>query len=175
MYTDCNSITRRSARERGLFQLADVHGLQDTVGPKPIAEHFHISTRRCTRIARGLSTKPTINMTRFQLADVHGLQGRWPAHLRRNRLPHFNSPMYTDCKGYGINSRPYPVLCFPFREPHVRGLQMRCTQGWFAQIRVSCWTYFLPGFCRAVPVISASALLSLGKSKRTRLCGCPIL
>ena len=45
----------------------------------------------------------------------------------------------------------------------------------FAQIMVSCWTYFLPGFCRAVPVISTPALLSLGRSKRTRLCCYPIL
>jgi len=38
---------------------------------------------------------------------------------------------------------------------------------YFNSLTVSCWTYFLPGFYRAVPVISASALLSLGKSKRT--------
>ena len=38
---------------------------------------------------------------------------------------------------------------------------------YFNSFTVSCWTYFLPGFYRAVPVISASALLSLGKSKRT--------
>ena len=57
--------------------------------------------------------------------------------------PDFNSPMYTDCKidnkdigsgdylfqladvhrlqGHGINPRPYPVLCFPFREPPIEG------------------------------------------------------
>ena len=66
-----------------------------------------------------------------------------------------------------------PVL--PFREPHVRDPLTRSTQRCFAQIMVSCWTYFLPGFCRAVPVISTPALLSLGRSKRTRLCCCPIL
>ena len=38
---------------------------------------------------------------------------------------------------------------------------------YFNSITVSWWTYFLPGFYRAVPVISTPALLSLGKSKRT--------
>ena len=27
---------------------------------------------------------------------------------------YFNSPMYTDGKGHGINPRPYPAPCFPF-------------------------------------------------------------
>ena len=40
---------------------------------------------------------------------------------------------------------------------------------YFNSLTVSCWSYFLPGFYRVVPVISASALLSLGKSKRTQL------
>ena len=40
---------------------------------------------------------------------------------------------------------------------------------YFNSFTVSCWTYFLPGFCRAVPVISTPALLGLGKSKRTQL------
>ena len=42
---------------------------------------------------------------------------------------YFNSRMYTDCKGHGINSRPCPAPCFPFREPHVRDLFRRNTQG----------------------------------------------
>ena len=40
---------------------------------------------------------------------------------------------------------------------------------YFNSLTVSCWTYFLPGFYRVVPVISTPALLGLGKSKRTQL------
>ena len=64
-----------------------------------------ISTRACTQIARS--------------SEVMFLM----------RASYFNSRMYTDCKGHGINSRPCPAPCFPFREPHVRDLFRRNTQG----------------------------------------------
>ena len=87
----------------------------------------------------------------FQLTHVYGLQG------------------------HGINPSSCFALRICFRKLHPRDAPSRSTQVRFAQIMVSCWTYFLPGFCRAVPVISTSALLSLGRSKRTRLCCYPIL
>ena len=105
--------------------------------------------------------------------------------------------MYTDCKLWkraiaktvlGISTRPciqiargwdtFPALSDlvpPFSQTSFGGPLRRRTPRGFALREVSCWTYFLPGFCRAVPVISTPALLSLGRSKRTRLCCCPIL
>ena len=75
----------------------------------------------------------------------------------------------------GILSPPCLTSCCLFREPLFWGPFRRRTPRGFALREVSCWTYFLPGFCRAVPVISTPALLSLGRSKRTRLCCYPIL
>ena len=111
----------------------------------------HISTHRRTWMAgKGRAPSPR-SLSAFQLADVHGLQG------------------------YGINPSSCFALRICFRKLHPKDAPSRSTQVRFAQIMVSCWTYFLPGFCRAVPVISASVLLSLGRSKRTRLCCYPIL
>ena len=112
-------------------------------------------------------------------------------------LHHFNSRTYTDCKyemgrrvgidelfqlthvyglqGHGINPSSCFALRICFRKLHPKDAPSRSTQVRFAQIVVSCWTYFLPGFCRAVPVISTPALLGSGKSKRTQLCCYPIL
>ena len=110
----------------------------------------------------------------FQPTHVHGLQAL--PMLEPMRVMYIFQPTHVHgLQGHEINSRPCLVLCFPFREPPIRGPLTRCTQGCFAQIMVSCWTYFLPGFCRAVPVISTPALLGSGKSKRTQLCCYPIL
>ena len=104
--------------------------------------------------------------------------------IRIARLPAF----YFDISYIDISTRPciqiargwdtFPALSDlvpPFLQTSFGGPFRRHTPRGFALCEVSCWTYFLPGFCRAVPVISTPALLSLGKSKRTRLCCYPIL
>ena len=45
--------------------------------PKHLELRSQISTRRCTRMARGASQSISSFGHRFQLADVHGWQGAW--------------------------------------------------------------------------------------------------
>ena len=87
---------------------------------------------------------------------------------------HFNPLTYTDCKSRESIPGPVRSYTFSFANLILKALPKRYTDQ-LRTIMVSRWTYFLPGFCRAVPVISASALLSLGRSKRTQLCCYPIL
>ena len=151
VYTDCKIWAFSQGGESLLFQLAHVHGWQ-------------------VRQAR----EEHSCCTQFQLADVHGLPA-WSSVVGSPGISDFNSRMYTDGKGtwHKFQTLSGPVL--PFSRTSCKRPVLREYTRYFAQIRVSCWTYFLPGFYRAVPVISTPALLSLGISKRTRLCCYPIL
>ena len=130
---------------RRCTRIARCEGYSPSAGPRPISTHARI------RIARRLIEVKAFGIAEFQLTHVYGLQG------------------------HGINPSSCFALRICFRKLHPKDAPSRSTQVRFAQIVVSCWTYFLPGFYRAVPVISTPALLSSGRSKRTRLCCYPIL
>ena len=99
------------------------------IWPYPLTEHFLIEMEPAyTRI-----------LSFFPVSGSEGIPTILTRRCTRIASPHsaldsilynsnFNSRMYTDCKGHGINSRPCPSPCFPFREPHVRGPLTRCTQ-----------------------------------------------
>ncbi len=109
----------------------------------------------------------------FQLADVYGWQ-----FMLFNNDTHLLIFQLADVYGWQWAWYKSQTLSGP-RASLSRASRKRPTDEEYTEvlrtIMVSCWTYFLPGFCRAVPVISTPALLSLGRSKRTRLCCYPIL
>ena len=168
--------TRRAHNTR--FQPTHIHGLQAAPSWRYYFDWL-ISTHSYTRIARGGETLVPILFRSLVFANLieecYQSGVPWQAsHKLGELLDLFFARLLPSGTGdFGIGPS-------QLREKQTNPI-MVCTLSfdgaffYFNSLTVSCWTYFLPGFYRAVPVISTPVLLSLGRSKRTRLCYYPIL
>ena len=120
------AVDTASSTPRRSFQLSHVYGLQDG-GAWIFFDVLVISTLACVRIARSIRQSGCLFCWLFQLSHVYGLQVN-QLHVLYPYEEFQLSHVY-GLQGHGKQLRPHPNSCFQFREPHVRDLFRRSTQG----------------------------------------------